>query len=469
MRENMAGKKRGYWDFRPIFEPKSIAVIGASRNPSKIGHAITKNFLDSGFDGPVYPVNPTAEPILGLKTYPKVADIKNKVDCVIVSVPAQYVEGVLKECGEKGVKGAVVITGGFGEVGNIKGEQAITKIVQDYGITMIGPNCLGVLNPAHRVDSIFIPVYKMGRPPVGGVSFISQSGAIGCCILDLAAKSSNGVSKFVSYGNASSVDETDLLEYLGNDDKTDIIVSYIEGVKRGREFLETAKEVTKKKPVVMIKAGMSKQGAEATMSHTGALAGSAEAYKAVFKQAKIVEATTLKELFYYTKIFSQPLPKGRNVGIVTNGGGYGVLCADAIEQFGLKLAPFTNETRELLNKNMPSYANVRNPLDIIGDADATRYRMAIDALMNDPTVDVLAVVILWQTVGIDSSVVNVVVKAADQGIKPVIVISTGGDFTQVHSRIFDSYGIPAYDSPTSAMKSIAHAANYAEYQITLKK
>ncbi|MBI5158627.1 CoA-binding protein [Candidatus Micrarchaeota archaeon] len=446
-----------------IFNPKSVAIIGASREPNKVGHAIVKNFIDSGFAGKIYPINPNAREIIGLKCYPSVSAVKGKIDCAIFAVPAKFVPSALRECGENGVKGAVIISGGFSEVGNVEGEKQIEEIARKYGIAVIGPNCLGVLNPSSRVDSVFLPVYKMGRPHVGGVSFMSQSGAVGGCILDLAARAGLGVSKFVSYGNASVIDETMLLEYLGNDEKTKIIVCYVEGVKRGREFLEAAKKVTVKKPVIMIKAGISVGGAAAAKSHTAALAGSSEAYKALFKQAKIIEAETLMELFYFSKIFDQPLPKGKRIGIMTNGGGYGVLAADAAEQTGLKLAELSSDTKKKLVEKLPNYVTVRNPLDLVGDADSKRYELALDALLEDENVDVIIVITLFQTVGLDSNVVNAIIKASDERKKPIIIVATGGEYTDVHCRILDSYGVPTYHSPNAAMKALKHAAGYAEY------
>src|SRR3989338_10680798 len=250
-------------DLDSIFDPKSIAVIGAGREPGKIGHVIVKNFLDGGFAGRVYPINPKAPDVLGLKCYPSVLDVPSNIDSAVVAVHADLVPGVMKECGEKGINGVVVISGGFAEVGNYKLEQQLVEVAKKYDLNVIGPNCLGVLNPAARNDSIFLPIYKMGRPKVGDISFISQSGAVGGCIIDLAARAGLGMGKFVSYGNASVVDEVDLLKYLADDDKTRVIVAYLEGVKRGREFLKVAKEITKHKPIIVLKAGRSKEGAKA--------------------------------------------------------------------------------------------------------------------------------------------------------------------------------------------------------------
>ncbi|VVC03774.1 Acetate--CoA ligase [ADP-forming] I [Candidatus Burarchaeum australiense] len=449
-------------DLEPIFDPKSIAVIGASREPGKIGHVIVKNFLDGGFAGSVYPINPNVDELLGLKCYPTVMDVPSNIDSAVVAVHASLVPGVLKECGEKGITGVVVISGGFSEVGNVALEQELVKVANKYSLNVIGPNCLGVLNPAARNDSIFLPIYKMGRPKVGGISFISQSGAVGGCIIDLAARAGIGMGKFVSYGNAAVVDEVDLLGYLAEDEKTRVIVAYLEGVKRGREFLKTAKEITKHKPIIVLKAGRSKEGVKAAHSHTGSLAGSHEVYQAAFKQAHVIEANRLNELFDFSKMLDYPVCSGGRIAIITNGGGTGVLAVDAVEENGLELAKFSPATERELRKILPDYANAANPLDLVGDADAARYEKALDIVMKDPGVDVVVVIVLFQTVGIDSRVVNVIVKARETGRKPIAVISTGGEYTEFHRRIMDSYGIPTYGSPSDALASVAKFVEYCK-------
>ena len=450
-----------------VFNPASIAVIGASREPNKIGHVIVKNFVDGGFAGKVYPINPSADEILGLKAYPSVMAVPGKIDSAVIAVPEAFVAGVLEECGKKGIRGVVLITGGFSEVGKVKEEKEIATIANRYGIALIGPNCMGVLTPASRVDSVFLPIYKLGRPRVGGISFISQSGAVGGCIVDLAARAGIGMSKFVSYGNAAVIDETDLLQYLANDESTEIIVVYLEGIRNGRKFLEAAREITKKKPVVVLKAGRSAQGAAAALSHTGSLAGSAEAYKAAFRQANMIEAATLEQLFDFAKIFDQVLPCGPRVGIVTNGGGMGVLAADSLEDEGLSLAKFSDETNKLLRAALPSYANVGNPLDLIGDADSHRYEIALNAMLKDENVDMILLIILFQTAAIDSSVVNIAIRASDLQKKPIVAVCTGGEYTDMHKRILESYGIPTYASPSSAMRAInrfhAYSMHYSKY------
>ncbi len=446
-----------------VFKPRSMAVIGASREPNKIGHVILKNFLDGGFVGKIYPVNPTADEVLGLECYKSVLEIPEDVDSAVIAIPAKFVIQALEECGKKGVKGVVVITGGFTEIGEQGLEKKLIEVANRYDMALIGPNCMGVLNPASRVDSVFLPIYKLGRPHVGGISFISQSGAVGGCIVDLAARAGLGMAKFVSYGNASVIDETDLLTYLAADPQTDIIVVYIEGVKRGKEFMEIAKEVAKDKPVIILKAGVSQHGAEAAKSHTGSLAGNAAAYSAAFRQCKLIEAKTLDELFDFAKIFDQPKSCGDRVAIITNGGGNGVLAVDSLDHEGLKLAEFSDETNKALREILPSYVGVHNPVDLVGDANSGRYERALNVVMKDPNVDAIVVIVLFQTAGIDSSVTNVIVRASDDRRKPIIVVSTGGEYTEMHRRILDSYGVPTYPSPSSAMASLKKFIDYSNY------
>lgn len=440
-----------------------MAIIGAAREPSKIGNVILQNFLEGGFTGEVYPVNPNAEEILGRKCFPSAAKIPNGVDSAVISIPAKFVPQAMQDCADAGVKGAVVITGGFGEVGEKELEEKVKKIADDNDIAMIGPNCMGVLNPSAKVDSVFLPIYKLGRPRVGPISFISQSGAVGGCIVDLAARAMLGMSVFVSYGNATSITESDLLDYLSAHKETEIIVSYLEGVKDGRRFMSSLSAVTKNKPVVVLKAGKSKSGIAAAASHTGSLAGAADVYSASFRQCHACEAQTLDELFDYAKIFEQVKACGRRIAIITNGGGNGVLAADAVDAEGLELASFAPSTQKALAEFLPPTTRVRNPLDLIGDADSARYDKALTLAAKDPNVDAIVVIVLFQTAALDSSVVNVIVKAAQACKKPLVVVSTGGEYTEMHRRILDSYGIPTYQSPSSAVKSLRKLLDYSEH------
>ncbi|NYZ79418.1 CoA-binding protein [Candidatus Micrarchaeota archaeon] len=447
-----------------LFNPNSVAIIGASRDPGKIGHVLVRNFIEGGFRGPIYPINPKCTEILDLKCYPSVKDVKGGVDLAVIAIPAKFVPGELKECGEKGVKGAIVISGGFSEVGNVDLENQLREVCNKYDIACLGPNCMGVINPLTRVDSVFIPTYKMGRPKLGAVSFISQSGAIGGAVLDLMARQGFGMSKFVSYGNGAVLDETDLIRYIADDDKTRIIVLYIEGVRRGREFFETLKEVTKKKPVVVLKGGKTAGGAAATKSHTGSLAGNAAVYEAVFKQCKATEARNLDEIFNFSKLFeSQPFCSGERVGIITNGGGLAVIATDSVEENGLKIAELSEESRKKISENAPAYVNVKNPLDLSGDAGADRFGVAVNVMLDDPNVDAILVGVLFQTENIDSRVVSLLVEASNLKKKPMLVVCPGGEYAEVHSRILENCGVPTYTSSNYAIKALSKLVDYSKF------
>jgi acetyl coenzyme A synthetase (ADP forming)-like protein len=447
-----------------LFNPDSVAIIGASREPEKIGHVLLRNFIEGGFRGPIYPINPKSDEILGLKCYLSVKNVKGDVDLAVIAIPAKFVLDALKECGEKGVKGAIVISGGFSEVGNFELENQLRKICTKYNIACLGPNCMGVINPLTRVDSVFIPTYKMGRPKLGAVSFISQSGAIGGAVLDLMARQGFGMAKFVSYGNAAVLDETDLLRYMADDERTKIIVLYIEGVKRGREFFETLKGVTKRKPVVVLKGGKTSAGAAATKSHTGTLAGNAAVYQAVFKQCKAVEAMNIDEIFSFSKLFeSQPFCSGDRVGIITNGGGLAVVATDSVEENGLKLAELSEKSRKSISEKVPPYVNVKNPLDLSGDAGADRFELAVHAMLDDPNVDSILVGVLFQTESIDSRVLSILVEASNLKKKPILVACPGGEYAEVHSRILENCGVPTYTSSTYAIKSLRKLVDYSKF------
>ena len=298
-----------------------------------------------------------------------------------------------------------MISGGFSEIGNVDLQEKMVAVANKYGIALLGPNCLGVMDPRSRVDTLFLPSYKLSRSPVGGVSFVAQSGAVGSTVLDLISQEGFGLSKFISYGNAAQVDEVDILHYLMNDPETKVIVMYIEGIKRGKAFIELARQITRIKPVVVLKAGRTEAGASAALSHTASLAGSYEAYEAVFRQFGFTIASDISDLIYFSKIFStEPAPKGNRVGIITNGGGTGVLTADAIAGYSdFVLGEFSKSTADTLRKEMPPLVNIRNPLDLAGDADRKRYGDALTNLANDPKIDILVVIVLFQTPGADST------------------------------------------------------------------
>jgi acetyl coenzyme A synthetase (ADP forming)-like protein len=452
-----------------VFAPKSVAIVGASTTPNKIGNVLMRNFLDSRFQGGLYPVNPKHAEVFGIKCYPKVSDIPKKVDCVIVATPAETVPGIVEDCAAAKSGGVVILSGGFEEINREDLAGRIRKAALDNDMPIVGPNCLGVFNPYTNVDSIFLPRYKLERPKPGDIAFITQSGAVGSTVMDLAAYYGLGFSKFISYGNSTVLDEADFLEYLMHDKQTSSIILYIEGAKDGRKLLGAMKKVNKTKPIIALKAGRGAGGQAAAHSHTGNIAGSYLAYHAAFRQSKVIEAEGIHEVFDFVKIFNQPKPKGKRVGVITNGGGMGVLTTDSIEAEGLSMAKFSPQTEKALAMILPPYGTVSNPLDLVADAGVEAYTKAIDAMMDDPGIDALAIVVLTQTPPIDERIIHVLTKASDDKRKPIATISIGGTYTEAYRKILESKGVPSYDSPRAAVKALERLITYSEYCDKLKK
>lgn len=437
-----------------LFNPKSVAIVGASRNTKKIGHVILRNFV-FGFSGDIYPINPNIDSILGLKSYAKISDVPKNIDLVIFAVSAELIPKILKECKKKKVKAAIIISGGFSEVGNVALENEIKAIAKSTGIRLLGPNCIGVYDSYSKVDSLFLPAYRLGRPPKGNIALISQSGALGGAMLDWANMHGYGFSKFVSYGNAADIDESDLLEYLGNDPHTKLICLYTEGIKDGKKFLSIAKKVTKKKPVVAIKGGVTEAGARAVSSHTAALAGSAKVYEAAFRQADIIQANDLEELLDFSRaIVSMQIPKGNRVLVITNGGGLGILSTDAIVNNNLQMAELSKETINNLRSKLPTYAVIGNPIDLVGDADSARYELAIDAALNDPNIDMLLINILFQIPTLSSDIVEIISEKFNKRKMPIAVVCFGGDYTMTHKKALENYGVPTFNHPERAVEAL---------------
>ncbi len=456
-------------NLRFIFEPKSVAIVGASATPNKIGNVLVRNFLDARFPGAVYPVNPKYPELFGLKCYAKVSDIPGRVDCVIVATPAETVPGVMEDCAKKKAGGVIILSGGFEEIKRDDLAQKIRKIADDNDMPVIGPNCLGAYTPYTKLDSIFLPTYKLERPRAGGIAFVTQSGAVGSTVLDLMAYYGIGISKFISYGNGTVLDESDYLEYLMHDKMTKIIILYLEGVKDGRKLLAAMKKVNKVKPIIALKAGKGTGGQAAARSHTGNIAGSYLAYNAAFKQAKVTEAGGIDEVFDFVKIFNQPKPEGNRMGVITNGGGMGVLTADYIESEGLALSEFSEETKKELAKILPAYGTVANPLDLVADAGVEAYEKAIGVMMKDPNIDGLIIIVLTQTPPIDERIIHVLTKAMDEQTKPIATISVGGTYTEIYRKILESKGVPSYNSPKAAVKAMERLVTYSKYSKQLRK
>ena len=454
---------------RYIFRPRSVAIVGASATPNKIGNVLVKNFIDGRFMGKIYAVNPKYKELLGLPCYPKVSSIPGQVDCVIIATPAATVPSVVEDCGKKKVNGVVVLSGGFEEIGRQDLASQMKSYSDRYNMPIIGPNCLGVFDPYSRIDSVFLPRFKLERPKPGNIAFVTQSGAIGSTVIDLAAHYGMGISKFISFGNGTVLDESDFLEFLEQDKETEIIILYLEGVKDGKKLLRWMSKVNRKKPIVVLKAGKYAGAMAAAKSHTGNIAGSYMAYKAAFLQAKVTEADGLDELFDFVKIFGQPHPVGKRVGVITNGGGMGVLTADAIEEYGLEIASFSEDSRKGIRKILPDYGNVGNPLDLVADAGVDAYAKAIEIMQNDPNIDALVIIVLTQTPPIDERILGVLTEASDDRRKPVITISVGGDYTDTYRKALESRGVPSYGSPLSAIKALKRLVEYAEWRRKIAK
>ncbi len=443
-----------------FFKPKNVAIVGVSENPGKVGHVVFRNMLH-GFRGKVFPVNPKYEFILHKKCYKKVGDIKEKVDMVVIAIPARFIPNIIKDCAKKKIKHVVIISAGFGETGNTKLTNELKRLLDKYKIKVIGPNVLGILDAHSKVDCLFIPSYKMQRPKAGGIGFISQSGALGTAILDLVSSKHIGFSKFVSYGNAINIDESDLIEYLGNDPETKVICLYVEGVKNGKRFIEVCKQVSKKKPIIAIKGGKTSEGSKAALSHTGSLAGDALIYDGVFKQCDIISADSLEEMFDFALVLDESIkPLGERIFVLTDGGGYGILSTDEIIDNDLVMAELGKGSVNKLKKLMPKIVSVRNPLDIIGDSDTERYDKALSVLIDDKNIDIIIVVILYQLPLLDQGVVDVIVKYKKMKKKPIVVISTGGDYVNKINKGLISNGVPCYQFPSMAVKAVRKLVEY---------
>ena len=443
-------------DLRNFFEAKRVAVIGASKEEGKIGNVVFQNFLSLPFKGEVFAVNPNAPEVMGYKTYKSIRDVPGKIDLAVIAIPAKFVPDTINECGRKGIRQVIIITAGFKEVGDTKLDAQLKEALTRNKIQCIGPNCLGVWSSS-GIDTLFLPRSRLKRPKKGTIAFASQSGALGSAILDLAAEEGFGFSKFISYGNAMNTSETDLIEYLGEDPETKVICLYTEAIRDGKRFLEVCKRISRKKPIIAIKGGTSKKGGEATQSHTGSLAGQAEIYYGAFKQAGIITAQNLEEMFDYLKIFEKihVKPNGDKIQVITNGGGYGILATDAIETYGLQMAEPLSSTIKTLQKTMPSIAVIKNPTDLLGDANTQRYKDAFNAYLKDKNVDVILSVILPQTPLIDpNELITMLDEMNKLNKKPIITVVTGSEYAINLRKKIEEKGIPCFEFPHTAARAI---------------
>ncbi|MEW5725518.1 MAG: acetate--CoA ligase alpha subunit [Thermodesulfobacteriota bacterium] len=445
-------------DIKHIMEPKSVAVVGATNRQHSVGLAVFRNILEGGYSGILYPVNPKARSVQSVKAYPSVSDIPEEIDLVVIIVPAAMVADVLEEAARKGAKGAVVITAGFKEIGGqgLELEKHLKTIADQYGISMIGPNCLGVINTSPQVSLNASFATKMPRH--GNIAFISQSGALCTAVLDYADGRNVGFSKFISFGNKADVNEIELLRYLKDDPETDVILMYLEDISDGRRFIEVAREITwgAKKPMLALKSGTSPAGAKAAASHTGSLAGSDAAYDAIFLQSGIQRVESMTELFHYAIAFSrQPVPKGNKIAIVTNAGGPGIMATDAAVRHELELTQFTEQTKAELRKHLPPTASLHNPVDIIGDATSERYEAAIRAVLLDPNVDGAVVLLSPQAMTRPLETAEIMPRVIEGIEKPVLCSFMGIVDVSEGVRFLEAHNIPNYVFPESAVRAMA--------------
>jgi acetyl coenzyme A synthetase (ADP forming)-like protein len=419
----------------------------------KIGYETLLNTLVGGFRGKVYPVNPEAVEIMGLKAYPSVLAIKDEIDLALIVVPAQYVAKVMRECAQKKVKGAIIISAGFGEIGpeGKKMEEEVIEIARKAKIRVLGPNTMGYKSPVDNIDASF--VFGMANP--GRIALVSQSGALCIGMIHYANAERIGLSRIISIGNKADVDDADLIEYLDQDDATDVIAMYIEGIRDGRKFLEAARKA--KKPIVVVKAGRTKSGAEATKTHTGSLSGSDEVYDSVFRQVRIQRAYDVEEMFDCARALAyQPPARGKGVGIVTNGGGAGVILSDWLEDMGLSVPDLSKKTKDDLAKILPAITLPRNPLDIIGDAGFFRYWAAGNALLEDPNIDILILICVHAGYARPREYAGAVLKLVAEKKhlnKPIISCWVGGSEIEEVIQSLKERNIPVYPSAQRAARA----------------
>jgi len=445
-----------------MFNPRSIALIGASRDPNKVGHRTLRNIIEGGYGGEIYPINPEATELLGRPCYAKIGDAPAPVDLAIICVPARIVPLVAEECGRKGVRSIVVISAGFSETGR-EGtglERQLVQVCRTYGMRMQGPNCLGLLSVHAKLNASFAST----NPPAGNVAFISQSGALGSTILNWAVQHDAGLTNFVSLGNEADLDAADFIEAMAEDERTRVIALYIEGVKNGDRFIQVARAVTRSKPIIALKAGTTDVGIRAVSSHTGSLAGSDAAFTAAFRKAGILRVDTMEELFNLILAFeAQPVPAGRNVLIVTNGGGPGILAADACDRMGLELPLLERPLLEKVEAQLPAQASPHNPIDVLGDADEKRYALALESALASSTADAIIVILTPQAMTPQDKVAEAVVQASSRSSgKPIFAVFMGLDDRSPAIQALRKNNVPNYLYPEQAAGALRAMCEYAE-------
>ena len=445
-----------------LFCPKAIAVVGASHVEGKVGYSLMKNLVGHGFKGAIYPVNPKADKIMDLKCYPDIASLPDGTDLAVIAIPAKVVPQTIEECGKKGIGAAIVISAGFKEVGaeGKELEQRLFNAAMAGGVRVLGPNCLGLINTGSSMDASFAAHY----PEKGDIAVLSQSGAICTAMLDWAGKNHIGFSKLISIGNKADIDEETLIEALSQDDDTKVIVGYLEDIINGPHFMRTAEHVTKKKPIILIKAGTTEAGSKAASSHTGSIAGAQMAYQCAFRRSGVLQAPSFEALFDYAQIFSyQPLLKGRRIAVVTNAGGPGIMATDAIENAGLSFAKISKETEAKLREFLPATANFHNPIDVIGDAKAEIYGKTLKVVLEEEGIDGLVVLLTPQAMIDVTEAAREIVEATKGSSKPIVASFLGADKVAKGIEYLQQHNIPHYPTPERAVESMAVLADYVKW------
>ena len=411
-------------DLDKLFDPQSIAVIGASNKKGSVGYTLLRNLISAEYEGVVFPVNVSAPSVQGIQAYASISQVPRKIDMAIIAVPAKAVPETMRQCGEAGVAGVVIITAGFKEIGpaGVELEQEIAAIADEYGVRILGPNCLGYARPPLNLNATFAHVV----PGSGRVAFISQSGALGTSILDWATANHVGFSAFVSVGGMLDVDFGDLIDYFGDDPHTSSIIMYVESITDARKFMSAARHFAKSKPIIVVKSGRHARSALAAASHTGAIAGDDTLYSAVFRRAGVVRVDEVSDLFDASEALSRlNSPKGPRLAILTNAGGPGVMACDRLLDLGGEIAELAPETVEKLDAALPAFASSANPVDVLGDAPADRYEVAAQALMDDPNCDGILAILTPQANSEPTATARALVEVARTGTKPLLTSFMG--------------------------------------------
>jgi acyl-CoA synthetase (NDP forming) len=439
-----------------FFKAENLALIGASHEINKIGNVLFKNLIKTKT---VFPVNPNIDVIMNRHSFKSVLEIEDKIDMAIIAVKAELVPEVVEQCGKKKIKNVLIISSGFAEAGNEKLNEKLKNCLEKYDIKCIGPNCLGIYDAYSDLDAIFLTQQRLKRPTQGKISFISQSGALGGALLGTMADRKIGISKFVSYGNAINLNECDYLEYLGNDPETSVICVYVEQIKDGKRFLEIGKKVAKEKPIIVLKGGMTEKGNKAAMSHTGSLAGDARIYSGILKQIGAIQVDNLEDLFSVANLFDKFYElkkkiKGKKIQVITNGGGYGIICADQIEKNKLELGELSSATVAKMKKFMPTFANIGNPMDLMGDVTNERYRLALDACLDDANIDLVLLVVLYQTPLINQDLVEIISQAQKSMKKPIVIVMNNNEFEESIKETLEEKEAVVFEFPEDAVRAI---------------